>query len=233
MIPSSYRNKGIALGFVPIIIIGLVLGIYLSLTVGSNNPIVNYSSFTATAETANSTLGLELDLSVNSTTIQSGQAINVSVSITNTLQSLNNVSANLFWALPSLANFSSSPFPCPQWYSFLVFSGYYTVSDISKASDPLYLFPPGVEISCPFRTFSQFIFHPLSSQFNTSTTNPPDFDLVDNSNQTFSITGYYTTAQGYVTSNGILPPPPFPQGVYTIVAGDEWGQLVLLHFAGL
>ena len=51
-----------------------------------------------------------------------------------------------------------------------------------------------------------------------------------------SISGYLSGNYSRVynssvfTQNGALPPPPFKSGIYTVIAGDEWGQVVLLHF---
>jgi len=194
---------------------------------------VTFTSFTTTssafeASTTNSTLGLELILSLNATEIQTGQAITVTTSVSNILQRVNNVSGASRWALPALANWSYSAFPCPNWYNFLVFSGYYSIANISSAGGGLHLFPPGVVLPCPYRNFSSFVFEPSSD--NVAVGNPPNPSGTFSTQENSTIVGYYTTAQGYVTSNRILPPPPFPRGAYTIVAGDEWGQIALLHF---
>jgi len=36
--------------------------------------------------------------------------------------------------------------------------------------------------------------------------------------------------EGYWTNSGIYSFSNFKPGVYTVVAGDEWGALVVLHF---
>jgi hypothetical protein len=41
----------------------------------------------------------------------------------------------------------------------------------------------------------------------------------------FSANGYYTSSEPSEVIFKLFDP-----GVYTVVAGDEWGQLVLLHF---
>jgi hypothetical protein len=216
-----------------VIVIVAAIGVYvlLSSSLIQSSLTNNYTSFATNSHTTNSSLGLELHLSLNSSVIKRGQAINVTLAISNILHRSNNVSGEWAWSFPILADFGYSAFPCPEWYNFVIFSSYYSANNISIASNALHLFPPGVGIPCPYLNFSQFIFQPLSSNFNTSTSEPPNFDRVFSSNETFSIIGYYTTGQGYVNSNKISPPPPFPLGVYTIMAGDEWRQIVILHFA--
>ena len=180
---------------------------------------------TTFADTANSTLGLELSLSINSTTIETGQAINVSLSLQNTLPRINNVSADWNWALSSLLNFSYSILPCPRWDTFRVFNGYYSQSNISSAA-PLYLWPIAEGYpSCPFWNFSTYIFQPSSSTVNVSSTFPSNYDNSFSTAENQSLTGYYLPNQGTPGSNKFPPPTPFPVGVYTIAVGDEWGQL--------
>jgi hypothetical protein len=235
---SSFRNKGIALGFVPIIIIGLVFGVYVGLFVPtSTRTTVNYSGFVATAENTSSTIALELKLSVNSTVIQSGEVLNISVSILNTLPKVNNVTGASDWALPVLQNFSTQPTPCPSYVSFQISNGYYTESNVSFATSPLQLSPPGLAIPCILLQRSFYLFQPSSNmaEFLVSTPPPTYFmvpmgisQLVRGSFQTRCCTNLSTITMIPVPPSSV---PPFPYGVYTLVAGDEWGQLVLLHFA--
>ena len=156
----------------------------------------------------------------------------MNVSIANVLPKLNNVSEGFDW--PSNVNWSYVDWVCPYtdlWGGFAVFSGHYTPRNLSLSnSHGLYLFPPGVSFSCPIRTFPVYLFQPSSDFVNVSLTTPPDYDMGFPLSDSWAPTGYYTTAQGYVTSNNILPPPPFPAGTYTIVAGDEWGQMAMLYF---
>src|SRR5256885_15489480 len=61
------------------------------------------SGLASTAETANSSLGLKLVLSVNSTTIPSQDVIDITVSLLNTLPTANNLTASSTWAIDGLS----------------------------------------------------------------------------------------------------------------------------------
>src|SRR5438445_8949167 len=58
-----------------------------------------YSGLASTVETANSSLGLKLVLSINSSTIPSQDAIGITVSLLNTLPTANNLTASSAWAV--------------------------------------------------------------------------------------------------------------------------------------
>jgi YVTN family beta-propeller protein len=177
------------------------------------------------SETPNSTLGLELSLSINSTTIETGQPINISLNLQNTFPRTNNVSAEWNWAFPSLRNFSYSILPCPRWDTFRIFNGYYSQSNVSSAT-PLYLWPTSEGYPpCPFWNFSNYLFQPSSNMMNVSNTFPSNYHVSFSTAESHSLSGYYLPG-----SNKFPPATPFPVGVYTIAAGDEWGQLMMLHF---
>ena len=84
---------------------------------------------------------------------------------------------------------------------------------------------------------ADYLFHPLSDiasipvgffTINSSTVYQ-DTQMVSSG----YLTGNYSRAYNasIFTPNGALPPPPFKPGIYTVVAGDEWGQMVILHFS--
>lgn len=225
-----------------VVIIGF--GVYIDTTLnvsGSTSTVTetpfptSYSTTTVTTvgypnstQTMNSTLGLKLVLSINSTLFFSGKELNVSVAIENTLPSVNNVSGEWNWALPSLRNFSYADLPCPRWDTFRVFSGYLDQSNISTAT-PMYLWPASLGYpSCPNWNFSNYLFQPSSSIVNVSSSMPPNYDMSFHMSDSEAISGAYFSNVSYPSSQ--RSPPPFPQGTYTIVAGDEWRQFAMLHF---
>lgn len=185
------------------------------------------SSENATAHTTNSALGLEFVLTLNSTMIRSGEAINVSMAVSNVLPKVNNVSTEKDWALPALLRW----WPCtgisPAPMYFAMFQGYYTMANVSSAT-PLPFFPPGSAASCPAsRSPNYFLFEPSG-------------DEVIGFGGHFSMTtsesenGYYSTTEvaSYEpnATQGTVPAfLSFSPGVYTIAAGDEWGDVVTLH----
>ena len=230
------------IGSVAIILV-LVIGstIYLEpqlVQFNNSAPVLTVTGSKTAARTTDSDLGLELIVSQNVSSFQSGTAINLSLTVTNARAEFNNVSGSSNWPWNVDWKFSVSPCPASDsWGTFAIFKGYFTTGNLSfSSSDGVYSSPPGVAPSCPIGTFPLFVMHPSSDSTNISTTTPPNYDMpfgLYNLTETFSLSGYYTTAQGYVTSNSILPPPPYPPGIYTAVAGDEWGQILVLHFTVL
>ena len=230
-------GKTAAIGFIPILLIALVFGVYLNLSLGTNpNTTVNYSSFATNANTVNSTLGLKLVLTLNSTVIQSGQAINVTISVINVQPKVNNVSGVSDWALGDLKNQSvTNPtrgLYCLDPSNFLIFQGFYNQANITLAENALLLSQPGFLENCVFSNFSHFVFQPSGSLVNITDSYPPNYAENDNTfsmEASSSLEGNYSVQSAFLSS-GRLPPNPFPVGVYTVIGGDEWGQLVLLHF---
>ena len=204
-------------------------------TAYTNVSTTTLTGYSTSAESTNSTIGLKLMLSLNYTEIQSGQSINVTASIFNTLPTVNNVSGANDWAIPSLSDTTS--FPCPNYLYYQVYPGWYSTSNISESGTPLQVSPVYQFLSCPLFQRSYYLFHPLSDiasipvgffTINSSTVYQ-DTQMVSSG----SLTGNYSRAYNasIFTPNGALPPPPFKPGIYTVVAGDEWGQMVILHFS--
>jgi hypothetical protein len=190
---------------------------------------------TTTSQTTNSTLGLKLGLSVNVTLLQSGQAVNVTALIFNTLSTENNVSGASDWAIPSLT--SDTSFPCPTYLYYQVYQGWYSVANISESGImPLQVAPVYQYLSCPIFQRSYYLFQPFSDVASVPVgyfvTNSSVYYQPTEMAVSSSLVGNYSMwyNASIFTPNGALLPPPFPSGIYTIVAGDEWGQMVLLHF---
>ena len=236
---TSANTKTVSVVIAAVVIGSAVLGAYLISETINTPPgvLATLQTITSTsfaqpahAQTTNSTLGLELLLSVNSAMMSSGQTINVSLILQNTLPLVNNVCSEWDWASASLSNFSYSTFPCPRWGNFEVLAGDYGQNEISSAT-PLFLWPVTLGYpSCPFLNFSNYVFQPQSNVVNVSSSYPPNYDYSLRMNLSSLLTGYYLRDQGSAGSNRFPPPTLFPAGSYTIVAGDEWGQTVILHF---
>ena len=95
------------------------------------------------------------------------------------------------------------------------------------------LTPPQPPASCPYEAstpYYDFLAH-------SDTANESEYqnipDLAGVRNETIS---YLISVAGYWTTVGGTPMEPtgqfsaFPQGIYTVVAGDEWGSLEVAHF---
>ncbi len=217
-------------------------------------------------ETTNSSLGLKLILSVNSTSIPSQDAISMTASIRNTLPSTINLSAANNWAIQGL-----SSGPCDIGNSnnklftpvgFAVFKGFYGLNNITSAGSSL---PVWAMVGCM-----------VDLAFNGTNvlgalTNITSYSLLPQGvnnlgNDSGSYVAYYrasnipspcnSTVCPYSETTQTIAKGVFPTrlgaqatiyaangtgfynslgsslpATYTLVAGDEWGQIVLLHFS--
>jgi len=161
-----------------------------------------------------SSSGLRLDLAISQSELAPGQALVISVDSYNPTNKPPNVTAERSWALQGLRADScySSVYP----FGVAVFQGNYAVGNVSQGT-PLQIFP---NVPCPLfiRLVTGYYFSPDSS----NATILPGTGSAISISVNLTLTGTYP---GQGTS-----PTSFPAGTYTVVAGDEWGTLVLLHF---
>ena len=179
----------------------------LTTTVSSSNA----TSYSTTAQTSNSTLGLRLVLSVNSTSIHSGDTLSLTASVQNILPTINNVSRSSNWGLPSryLSSNSSMDYvsqnsQCQQYLTYRLFSGYQTLSNISSSA-PLYLLPSGFPApTCPSANSNPawFAFQPSSNVFSESAFYGPE--TVFSAETHASLSGYFSNSYA-TTSNPVRP----------------------------
>lgn len=178
----------------------------------------NVASAKASAATPQN---LRLSLTLNSTEFQPGEYVTMNASLTNMLSTLNNVTFAYQWPVKGLV----SGVPCLQYpLGVAVLRGYYTAQNIS-AGTTLDMFKPGPPTTCPVTYLQYLVFQPESSNVQVNS------NMKLQMNVTITISGYWT---------GFWNPPPgsppatfheFEAGTYTVVTGDEWGNLVLLHFS--
>ncbi len=168
-----------------------------------------------TTTTVQSTNGLQLQVSVNSTNITPGEPLQINISEYNTLSTTNDVIAATNWGVTGLAlstcqNINEQPF------GIAVYQGNYTSLNISQAT-PLTLF---AAVPCPLviRLITEYDFLPHS--INAAIMPGGDITSPTLMSATVTVNGTYTRLQ----LNPLIP------GVYTIVAGDEWGALEFLYF---
>ena len=173
----------------------------------------------ASSQSAN---GLELSLSLDAATYQLYQDVSIVIDEKNTLSKTNRVSTSNKRPLSGL-NLG----PCNQGSPFgvAVFSGYYSSADVLKGT-PLIIFDPNGVYHCPAFSWAEgavYEFKPLSDNATVvgSCVPPCSYDLQINQELQLS---HYWTGSYPATINSFNP------GVYTVVAGDEWGALVVLHF---
>jgi hypothetical protein len=106
-----------------------------------------------------------------------------------------------------------------------IVQGYYFKSDLNGTTSLPILLPPGIFLFCiPEPTPSEYDFYPSSNaaipQYGTLYNNQSE-----SISTSMSFSGYYNSSQWFSTETINFSP-----GVYTVIGGDEWGQLVLLHF---
>ena len=171
---------------------------------------------TTSTTSAPSSNGLQLQVSVNATTLTSGEALQISVSEYNTLSTINNVTAATNWAVNGLA-FSACPNLNELPFGVALFQGSYNAQNISQAA-PLDLFP-AVPCALLIRLITGYNFLPDS--VNAAIMPGGDISSPTPMSGSLTVNGTYFTAQL----------KPLAPGVYTLVVGDEWGTLEFLYIS--
>jgi len=159
--------------------------------------------------------GLQLRVSVNTTVLTAGEPLQINISEYNMLSIDNNVAAATNWGVNGLGigacpNINVLPF------GVAVFQGNHNAQNISQGT-PLELYPvaPCVEL---FRLITGYDFLPESSNAAIM----PGGDLTSPTPMSASITVNGT----YINGIQLIPLSP---GMYTLVAGDEWGTLEFIY----
>lgn len=176
-------------------------------TVTMTRTVTSYGG--AYASSTNSTLGLELELSLNSTLIQSGQALAFNASVFNIRGAENNVSSASNWPVTQLIIGPCGPTDSP--IAFAVIQGYFTPDNISQA--PRIDYGPGC--TTVMGNVQYYSFQPSgnnASVIGNCNPNPCFTKPVTESN----------TLNEYWNNGNVLN---FTTGTYTLVAGNEWGQI--------
>jgi hypothetical protein len=173
------------------------------------------------SSTVISRYGLSLTLSLDSTIYHPGEQITVTIHEKNTLPVENNIHAANRWPVQGL-NLG----PCGRLnypFGISILQGYYDAKSVS-AITPLQLFDPNASYHCPpILAAVSYDFKPWSGIAAIST----GYDSEPWSiNMTARVTsaGFWTGSRPNATFSNFTP------DIYTVVGGDEWGALVILHF---
>jgi len=176
-----------------------------------------------TALVLNSSDGLGL-------TIQVEPILNGSYTFTvresNLLNSVNNVTEADGWAYHQDSEGTCSPDPYTNPVEFAVVQGHYGQNNYTS-SRGLPFYNPSIPNGCGEVTISggsnAYGFQPLSDAFSfpIGSAQPE----VGAASVTITTSGYWTGGQNGVAAVSI----PFPQGAYTVIGADEWGDVVLLQ----
>jgi hypothetical protein len=209
-----------------------------------------------TTSTVTSANGVELQASINVSTITEGQGLGISVTVFNNLTEINSVPAGNNWAIQG--------FPIAVWppcnfilpIEFVVLKGDYGINALEAMATG-----SAVEIAVPNvcmegSSVTHIVFMPKSSYAILHGPGPQGGGSGYDPNQVvgsadlaskFTINGYWDYPLTYADSQDLQTPVTggvqfqFPEvgpvaahsfvsGVYTLAVADEWGQVVILHF---
>ena len=165
--------------------------------------------------------GLSLSLSLDGTTYKPSQLVSIILDETNMLLTTNNVPvADNLPSKELISGFTNEPSLFP--FGLAILRGNYTSSNYSTAK-PLIIYDPikgyiGTQVVGP----TSYVFQPSSDIANLVGGNY-------NSNNGLKMQ-YKISVDRYWPNNKSTQYTKFSPGVYTVVAGDEWGALLVLHF---
>ncbi len=171
-------------------------------------------SFVVTPQSVSS---VDMRLELSSLEIASGATLTINASDYNPSPFALNLTREAAWAVDGLATGG-----CPSLYLPLgvaVYQGVYTVANASQGM-PLRVFPV---VPCPMlvRYIAGYQFQPTSDNAVVlpGSEAAPMAAIVN-------VSGTYNAGTGFSRA-----PTPFTPGAYTVVAGDEWGNLAFAYFA--
>jgi hypothetical protein len=173
--------------------------------------------------------GLVLTMLINTTSLKSNASLSFQVDEVNPTAHYINLSVSTNWLLSSIP----LSFPCYNSHAggtpfgIAVFRGYYTLQNITSATNIKYIVDP----ACPVET-SYIVDYsvPPSSLIQARWSDGGVTTMWPDSGVVYAINGGLvacdTNSLCAVNSLGSSQPAG-----YTIVAGDEWGALLLFHFS--
>jgi hypothetical protein len=164
------------------------------------------TSTTTNSETVNSINGLSLTLFLDGTVFKPGQNVSLSIDEHNTLTTENIVTPANDWAYNGLAIGGCGT--NGGFDGIAVMRGYYTAAD-KPLGGSLAFWNYSITTPCPVDI-------PPPNGF--------DFAPLDNKYAGVDLDGYWADDDGKATLTNFEP------GDYTVIAGDEWGALVFVHF---
>jgi hypothetical protein len=196
-----------------------------SSSIESSQSVPSFLITNSTASSVNSTLGLSLQLFVSPSNGSLGQLV-ISAEVVNIRNVSNNVTAENDWHYSSDSLNPYGPCGSPAEVAFGIFQGYYNLNNFSNAI-ALVLYNPNLTYSC-----TTYALPPSGGYYSFS----PQSDLANIAdskgrylyNKSISLSDLIG---GYWSGNSSAFYRSFLPNTYTIIACDQWGQLVLLHFA--
>ena len=196
------------------------------------------SSATSSAASSTAQLGLQLRESINSSSIAEGQNLSVSISLTNTLPTINDIPTSNDWSFHGVAGEVWGACVGEYPLEVVILSGNYTAQELPSIANSTFAY------TCAgFVPIDHVVFQPNSSEASVSGTGsePEDnqtlgpFNLALN----FTTSGYWNLQSLSKQTNPPLLGPgttlnlasiKFVPGTYTVAVADEWGQTAIQHF---
>jgi len=179
------------------------------------------STAIATASVANSSDGLSLNLHVQP---GGNGTFTITVYESNLLSSVNNVTEANHWSYPAGALDPYNNCAPSGPVGFAILQGYYGMNNYTSGK-ALPLYNSTVVFSCTENIVPiNYLFQPTNDNFSAY----QGRSFLDNGTASLSLLtgGYWTGGAGTPTSASFSE----FRGVYTVLAADEWGNVLLLHF---
>ena len=228
---AEYRKQTIIASVIAIVIaLSIGLGVYFTQpsqvstppAPGYNIVLNNQPAILIGAQTTNSTIGLELSLRLSNATFSPGQSVSVNITESNTENITNTVASESHFPLSGMALGPCGTMNYP--FGISLFQGYYDQGNLSLLANQssLELYQPGV-YACPAMfVVNGYSFQPQSdnASLGTTSTGAISIPMTDAVNTNGSWTGRTMGSTFH----------EFQPGVFTVVAGDEWGDVAIVHF---
>lgn len=173
------------------------------------------------SSTDTSANGLNLTLSMNSNTFKSGDTVSITIDERNTLVRENNLPVANLWPVQGLNDGPTGTLNYP--FGISILQGYYEMNSVAYIT-PLTLYDPNAIYNGPMvlAGITGYDFQPSSDIAAIYTKYNSELMSIT------MIAGI--TAAGSWTSGSNATFSNFTPGTYTIVGGDEWGAIAILHF---
>jgi hypothetical protein len=186
-----------------------------STTIPPTSPVSNQSSVTVASQS-----NLSLTLTLSATNLQYGDLLSISIEGKNTLTKENQIAAADAWPLPSLSLGPCGTLNYP--FGIAILPGNYDSGTLAQGT-PLKLNDPNAVYNCPI------IFAGITAYNFKASSNIADIEVGASTVSTEQMI-LPLTAAGFWTGTTQTIFHNFTPGIYTVVAGDEWGAEAVLHF---
>lgn len=173
--------------------------------------------------------GLVLTISIRTTSVMPNASLWFEIDEFNPTTHYINLSYSAGWILPSLR----ALWPCYHGappFGMAVFRGYYTLQNVTSATDVM---RPNSVPHCPalLAYATGFSISPWSNQIQILYSDGSNYTMSSYSDSLYTINYGTTSTPDMPDINGGYSLGSSQPAVYTIAAGDEWGALLLFHFA--